>query len=145
MNTQVFTNEEIDVALELIDHALNNQNQKDYQIYTYKENKKLIGYYCIGPTPLTSGTFDLYWIAVEPNSHNRGIGKMLLKHAEDMVKSQGGRLIIAETSSRPKYEKTRKFYLSNKYEELARIKDYYQIDDDLVIYGKYVSQPGVLK
>jgi hypothetical protein len=62
-----------------------------------------------------------------------------------MVKSQGGRLIIAETSSRPKYEKTRKFYLSNKYEELARIKDYYQIDDDLVIYGKYVSQPGVLK
>ncbi len=138
MNTQVFTNDEIDVAMELVDQALNDQNQKDYQIYTYKENKKLIGYYCVGPTPLTMGTYDLYWIVVEPNSHKRGIGKMLLKHAEDTVKSQGGRLIIVETSSQPKYKNTRKFYQGNKYEELARIKDYYQIGDDLVIYGKYV-------
>lgn len=142
----MFTEEEITVAIELIDHALNNKNQKDYQIYTYIDNdNKVIGYYCIGPTPMTNGTFDLYWIAVHQSFHNRGIGKKLLKHAETNVISQGGRLIIAETSSQPKYENTRKFYLNNDYHELARIQDYYKVGDDLVVFGKYVSQSGVLQ
>lgn len=144
MEAGVFTDEEVDVAIELVDYVLNNQHQKDYQIQTAtSENKEVLGYYCIGPTPLTAGTFDLYWIAVKPAVNNRGIGKQLLSHAEVLIESQGGRLVIAETSSQPKYERTRKFYLNNRYNELARIKDYYKIDDDLVIYGKYVSQSGV--
>jgi hypothetical protein len=60
-----------------------------------------------------------------------------MKYAEDVVKQNQGRLLIAETSSQPKYEKTREFYLRVGYTELARIKDYYKVGDDLVVYGKY--------
>ncbi|MBI5476528.1 MAG: GNAT family N-acetyltransferase [Ignavibacteriales bacterium] len=102
----------------------------------------VIGYYCVGPTPMTEGTFDLYWIAVKTEAHNQGYGKILISHAEGLIKLKGGRLIIAETSSRPDYENTRKFYLKTHYKEVARIKDYYKIGDDLVVYGKYVSQSG---
>ena len=143
--TSVFTKEEIQVALELIDTALNNPFQNDYMIYSgVSQDGNVLGYYCVGPTPLTIGTYDLYWIAVKPSIHNNGIGKQLLDHAESLVGARGGHLVVAETSSQPKYESTRKFYSRAGYKELARIKDYYKKDDDLVVYGKYVSQSGVL-
>ncbi len=141
--TSVFTDEEINVALELIDTALEDASQKDYQIYTgVGTSGEVLGYFCVGPTPLTAGTYDLYWIAVKPAVHDRGIGRQLLVYAEKMVAGQGGRLLVAQTSSQPKYEHTRNFYLKNRYGELARIRDYYKIGDDLVIYGKYVPQLG---
>ena len=141
IETKVFTEDEVNVAIELIDIALTNDRQEDYYIYSaVDENKSVGGYYCLGPTPMTSGTYDLYWIAVSPRAQHHGIGKKLLVHAEEEAGRRGGRLIIAETSSLPKYDKTRTFYLHNAYSELARIRDYYRIGDDLVVYGKYVSQ-----
>ncbi|MBI5022509.1 MAG: GNAT family N-acetyltransferase [Ignavibacteriales bacterium] len=141
--TKVFSNEEIDVALELIDSVLNRPEQKDYIIYTGLDESAVVGYYCLGQTPMTDGTYDLYWIAVKPSIHNKGYGKKLLAHAESFVRDNSGRLIVAETSSQPKYQNTRKFYVKCEYTELARIKGYYKIGDDLVVYGKYVSQSGV--
>ena len=139
--TNVFTDDEITVALELIDIALDNPSQKDYRVFTgVEENETVAGYYCIGPTPMTQGTYDLYWIAVSPAIQNKGFGKRLLEHAEEQIVNDKGRLVIAETSSQPKYERTRTFYLNNRYAEVARIKDYYRPGDDLVVYGKYVSQ-----
>ena len=139
-----FRPDEIDVALELIDTFLHDTGQNDYDIYTgLDEEGKAVGFVCIGPTPLTHGTFDLYWIAVDPSSHRGGIGGQLLRHAEEVVLSRGGRLLIAETSSQPSYEKAWTFYRKNAYQEVARIKDYYMPGDDLVIFGKYLSQSGV--
>lgn len=144
VETDVFTKEEVEVALELMDCVLNDADQQDYEIYTgVSETGEVAGYYCIGSTALTVGTYDLYWIAVKPAMHDKGVGKLLLQHAEALITSHGGRLIVAETSSQPKYEHTRKFYLNNHYTEVARIKEYYKIGDDLVVYGKYLSQSGV--
>lgn len=141
METMMFTNEEVRVAVELIDIVLNNPGQRDYQICAgISDRQQVVGYYCIGPKALTNGTYDLYWIAVSPGSQQQGHGKQLLDHAEEQILHAGGRLIVAETSSQPKYEPTRRFYLRNRYAEVARIKDYYKQGDDLVIYGKYVSQ-----
>jgi GNAT superfamily N-acetyltransferase len=139
IETAVFTAEEIAIALELIDSVLEKPEQRDYAIHVYDEGAGALGYYCIGPTPATEGTFDLYWIAVKPSEHGKGIGGALNTHAEAWARSRGGRLIIAETSSRPTYERTRRFYLSQGYAELARIPEYYRVDDDLVVFGKYLS------
>jgi GNAT superfamily N-acetyltransferase len=137
--TNVFTKDEVAIALELIDIVINNPDQTDYYIkVAISDEGSIEGYYCIGPTPATNGTYDLYWIAVDVSSHNKGIGKYLISDAEEWVRQRNGNLIIAETSSLPRYEKTRKFYLRTQYGELARIKDYYSAGDDLVIYGKYV-------
>jgi ribosomal protein S18 acetylase RimI-like enzyme len=139
--TGVFTEEEVGVALELIDAVLGDPAQKDYIIRVCEEEGKVAGYYCVGPTPATEGTFDLYWIAVDPRLHGRGIGRMLEDHACDLVRGKSGRLVIAETSSLPRYERTRDFYRRRGYSELARIRDYYRPGDDLVVYGKYLTQP----
>ena len=62
----------------------------------------------------------------------------LLRFAEEHIRAKGGRLLIAETSSTPKYEKTRAFYERKGFERRACIKDYYKPGDDLIIYGKYL-------
>ena len=88
---------------------------------------------------MTEGTYDLYWIVVDSDLHGKGIGKKLLKHAEEIIKEKKGYLVIAETSSQPSYEATRKFYHSNDYEVLADIKDFYKVNDNLIIFGKYLT------
>jgi len=136
--TGVFRQEEVDVAIELMDIAANDREQKDYFLFSYvDEAGTLQGYYCVGPTPMTQQTYDLYWIAVHPREQKKRIGHQLLEHCENLVKTRGGKLMVVETSSQPKYEPTRRFYLRHAYTETARIKDYYAQDDDLVIYSKY--------
>ena len=134
--TRMFTPLEIEVARELIDAWLYHPEQKDYILYTAEGEGKVTGYVCYGPTPATEGTFDLYWIAVDPLYQRSGIGKQLLLFTEKRVQEGNGRLIIIETSSQEKYAPTRSFYERNGYTLEARIKDFYRVGDDRLIYVK---------
>ncbi len=137
--TGVFRDEEVEVALELMDVAVNDPAQTDYVLATFEDERGIVrGYYCYGHTSMTRSTYDLYWIAVDPSLHGSGIGSALLKHCEQRVAAAGGSLIVVETSSLPKYEPTRRFYLRHRYDESARIRGYYAPDDDLVIYTKHL-------
>lgn len=138
--TDMFTEPEIQVALELMDVYLSNKDQKDYIIHVAEtETKEVAGYVCYGPTPATEKTFDLYWIAVAPEMQNKGIGKKLLYFVENEIRNQQGRLIIIETSSQVKYEPTQQFYIRNHYEIEARIKDFYRPGDDRLIFVKRLN------
>src|SRR5512140_230504 len=76
--TGVFSHDEVAVARELMGIFLNIPDQKDYDIYSsVSETGAVQGYVCVGPTPMTDGTYDLYWIAVDPDIHGKGIGKQL--------------------------------------------------------------------
>lgn len=138
--TGVFSAAEIAVAMELIDAVLGNPSQRDYVAFAAESGEGgPAGYYCIGPTPMTAGTWDLYWIAVDPDRQGGGTGAALLRHAEEHARARGAALMVAETSSKPSYDGTHRFYRSTGYRELARIPDYYAAGDDLVVYGKYFS------
>lgn len=138
-NVNQFKQVECDVALELIDMAIMNPGQEDYNVFVFEEDERILGYHCTGQRPLTEGVYDLYWIVVDPRIQGKGIGSRLLQHAEDFVKDKNGRLIIAETSSRDNYNGTRDFYLKHNYSVLAEIKDFYSIEDNLIIFGKYFN------
>jgi ribosomal protein S18 acetylase RimI-like enzyme len=122
--TGVFSDEEIAIAAELIDIVLDRPDQKDYEIAVYDEGDGPLGYTCIGPTPGTEGTYDLYWIAVDPALHGRGIGRELDLHVERSVRERNGRLIVAETSSTPRYDAARMLYKRRGYVARSRITDY---------------------
>src|SRR4030042_2988945 len=112
IKTRAFTSAEIDVAMELIDMVLKDPVQKDYRIECMVNDQDLaIGYICYGPTPMAQGTFDLYWIAVDPDFQKQGVGSKLIGFLEEWVKTRGGRIILADTSTIPHYEKTQNFYL----------------------------------
>lgn len=141
--TGVFSPQEIAVALELLGIVLDNPGQREYEIScAIDETGEVSGYTCFGPTPMTAATYDLYWIAVKPSVHHHGIGTELLRFTEETIGARGGRLVIAETSSKPSYTNTRAFYIRSGYDELSRIRNYYNVNDDLVVYGKYLSPSG---
>jgi ribosomal protein S18 acetylase RimI-like enzyme len=139
-DTGFFSNAEIEVAMELVDIYLNKPDQKDYILYvTEGSGSQISGYICFGPTPVAEGTYDLYWIAVDPQSQNQGVGKKLLEFFEQEVTRRQGRLIIIETSSQEKYKATQAFYLHNNYHLAAQIKDFYKPGDDRLIFTKYID------
>jgi ribosomal protein S18 acetylase RimI-like enzyme len=143
--TSAFTPAEVACALELVDIALTSPSQPDYLfLCAVDADDKPIGYACYGPIPLTSGTYDLYWIVVDPSRQQRGIGTALLRCVEQEIGKQGARMLLIQTSSQPKYSGTRAFYAKNGYAEVARIQDYYVPGDDGVTYQKRFesTEPG---
>lgn len=134
---KIFSDNEIDVAMELVLIAAANPEQKDYNIFVFEEEKKVLGYHCTGKRPLTDAVYDLYWIVSDPDIAGKGIGKRLLEHAENFVLENKGRWLIAETSSKESYSATRNFYLRNKYSIVAQINDFYSMGDNLLVFGKY--------
>jgi ribosomal protein S18 acetylase RimI-like enzyme len=137
IRTRAFTSEEMNVAMELIDIVLKDPIQKDYKIHCMVDHQdQPIGYICYGPAPMTRGTFDLYWIAVDPDFHKLGIGSELLVFLEKLIRELGGRMIIADTSTIPQYERTRSFYIKNGFREVARVPDYYHPGNDRITFCK---------
>ena len=133
----IFHEEEIGVAMELVNIAITVPKQTDYNIFVYENGGTILGYHCTGKRPLTDGVYDLYWIVSDPDSEKKGIGKDLLDHAEQFVKEHNGRWILAETSSKESYTRTRNFYLRNNYSIIAEINDFYKVGDSLMVFGKY--------
>jgi ribosomal protein S18 acetylase RimI-like enzyme len=134
-----FSAEEIAIADELIDIYLHQADQRDYFAYVFDDNGRVAGFLIVGPTPATTGTYDMYWIAAHPDYYGKGVSQALDRFAEDFVREHDGYLLIAETSSQQSYERTRAFYSKQGYEIVSQIKDYYKIGDDLVVFGKRVD------
>ena len=82
----LFTAEERSVALELIDAALAEPGG-EYRVTVAELAGRLIGYLCYGPTPMTEGTWDLYWIATHPEARGQGVARLLIERMEAELKS----------------------------------------------------------
>jgi ribosomal protein S18 acetylase RimI-like enzyme len=127
---------EVTVAEELIDCYLEDTLNSGYHILVAHVDSTVAGYICYGPAPLTEGTWDIYWVAVAREKQGQGIGGALMKSAEKEIVKSKGRLSIIETSSTSAYEKTRHFHVSQGYQIVACIPDFYTPGDDKLILQK---------
>ena len=140
-NQPIFSQRERRMALELVEEGLARPADEDaYQLVVSEEAGEVLGYACFGTIPLTSGSFDLYWIVVHPKAQGRGVGRALMQYCEAEIARQGGRLVVVETSSRRDYDKTRRFYATTMgYELAARFADFYSPGDDKIVFVKYLE------
>lgn len=134
-STPEFLPAEVIVAEELIDAFLEGP-ASGYFIKVAEVNSGIVGYICYGNTPLTEATWDIYWIAVSHDLQGKGIGRILMKQAEEDIQKMHGRLTVVETSGKAEYNKTRQFYDNLGYQRVCQIPDYYASGDDLVIFVK---------
>ena len=133
----VFNPEEVECVAALWQEYLNDGPEVcGYNFIVDRDGDQILGFACYGPRDLTSGVFDLYWVAVDPNCRRSGAGRRLLTASEEAARNAGGRMIIAETSGTAHYEPTRNFYLGMGYALEAAIKDFYSEGDDLAIFIK---------
>jgi len=138
-----FDTEDQSIALELVDFAIEHPDKKEYMfLLANNDDDQLVGYACFGPTPITQGTYDLYWIAVDPDWSSMGIGTRLLKAVEESIQTCQGRMLLIETSSSQNYDRTRWFYIKNGYELIETIPDFYRPGEDRVTYLKRFPPAG---
>jgi len=131
-----FERSEVDCIRELLEVYLYKPEQTDYRFLSYVDHDRIAGFICYGPTPLTEGTFSLYWICVGRDHQGHGVGSALLAEVEAHLARQGARLLLVETSSTPEYAPARHFYSRRAFEQLAIISDFYALGDDMMMYGK---------
>jgi ribosomal protein S18 acetylase RimI-like enzyme len=131
-----FTDDEIETALELVDEWLAEGEESEYLTWILEDDEGVRGYVCFGPTPMTQGTFDLYWIAVDPSAQGKGYGQALTRHAEDEARARGGRMMLIETASQDAYAATVRFYERAGYTLVSRIPGFYKPGDDKLTFAK---------
>jgi len=137
----LFRADEILVALEVFDGAIAGSagaGSADYLALGAEHDGRLAGWICWGPTPCTLGTYDLYWMAVDPALHGAGIGTALLGAMESRLAGLA-RLVVVETAGRSDYAPTRGFYEARGYRAVSRIPDFYAPGDDQVVYMKSLA------
>ena len=134
-----FYDYEVEVALEIADDYLNNEDHNAYHFIAAMLQNQMIGFSCYGHIPCTKDSYDLYWIAIHNKLRGKGIGIKLLQETEKQVQIMGGKNIYIETSSTEKYALTQRFYLRQAYALEARLKDYYREGDDKLVFSKSIK------
>lgn len=136
VSTGLFRPDEIGIAAELVEERLRIGPASGYHFIFAEREGLVLGYSCYGPVPLTLHSYDLYWIAVRKEHQGAGIGKVLLERSEAAIVELGGHRVYIETSSRPVYRDTRRFYERRGYRAEATLREFYSPGDNKVIYVK---------
>src|SRR5260370_41127108 len=102
-DTKVFKPLEIQALQEVLDDYHAHEKEVGHRSVTYEKDGTILGFAYYAPAPMTDRTWYLYWIAVKKDTHARGIGGEILKHVEEDIRNQNGRLLLMETSSLPHY------------------------------------------
>jgi len=137
-----FLEEEVAVALELVDRALESHAdlvacEHDYTVLIADlSGFPVAGYICFGRTPMTEGTWDLYWVVTHAEARGRGIARSLIRAMELEVADRGASAIRVETSQKESHGAARRLYDRLGYPEHARFPDFYRVGDDLIVYYK---------
>ncbi|MCL2103357.1 MAG: GNAT family N-acetyltransferase [Syntrophorhabdaceae bacterium] len=139
--TGAFKPFEVDVAMELVDAALNKKEQEDYLPFVLVEDDATVAAYaCFGKNPMTKATYDLYWIATRADRWGKGYGRDIARFVVEEVRKMGGKLLVIETSSQESYGTTRLFYEKIGCSLAATLPDYYDEGDDKLIYLLPIKQ-----
>lgn len=134
--TGFFSDAEVRMARELVEERLSKGLESGYHFVFAEHYGRLIGYACYGPVPCTASSYDLYWIAIHPDFHRRGIGRRLIQETENRIKQAGGSRIYVDTSQRSQYASTRDFYQGSGYHLETVLTDFYAPGDGKAIYCK---------
>jgi D-alanine-D-alanine ligase len=136
--TGFFHSFEVAVAVELVDERLAKGADSGYYFVFLEQNSHLLGYACYGPVPCTQSSYDLYWIAVDPEWQGSGLGRRIVAETERLIRAAGGTQIYIDTSQRPQYASTRGFYESCGYRVASVLADYYAPGDGKVVYCREI-------
>jgi len=137
--TGFFTHAELQIAEELAQERLSRGSASGYHFVLAGQGDSLIGYACYGPIACTLSSYDIYWIAVQPELQGGGLGRRLIEKTERRIRENGGTRIYVETSQRAQYKGTRAFYNRLGYRREAVIPDFYAPGDGKVILCKVLN------
>lgn len=142
IDTRLFLPNEVEPLQEMLHDLHAGRSGADHRVVVWADDPTGppvgVVYFC--PTAMTDRSWDLLWIAVAPHRQGQGIGGELVRFTEEQVRASGGRLLLIETSSLPRFDATHAFYGKKGYAEVARIPDFYADGESKVIYAKRIAE-----
>jgi len=138
-STKFFYDHEVEIAAELVAERLALGESTGYYFVFAEVDGVTAAYACFGPITMSKTCFDLYWIATHNDFRGKGIGRQLLEETYKHARNMGCKIIIAETSGLEHYAPTRAFYISNKFDMEATLKNFYDEGDDKLFYTKRIG------
>jgi ribosomal protein S18 acetylase RimI-like enzyme len=137
---KTFNDRELQVAMDVFDDALSQIRDHDYLVFCALDEKEhLTGYICYGPNTMTDSNYDIYWIAVDKQYGQQGVGSKLLSFAEVEIAHKGGGTVYIETSSTEPYEPARSFYKKHGYKVASILENFYRPGDHKLIFMKEIT------
>ena len=134
--TEAFKPIELQALQEVLDDYHAQNAAEGHRAVALETDGKVVGFAYFAAAAMTDRTWSLWWIVVDHGVQARGIGGELLRYVEAVVRAASGRQLVIETSSLPKYELTRRFYLKYGYSQIAAVKDFYADSDDMLFFCK---------
>ena len=130
----VFSDEEVDTVAELFAGYLDSPEKSGYHFFSYREGEALLGFACWGPTALSKGAVDLYWIATAAEAQGKGVATALFQAVVGAAQALGRWLMVIWTSSRPEYQAARNFYQRMHCNLTAQLPEFYDRGEDLCVF-----------
>src|SRR3954470_3293190 len=115
--TSAFKRIEIQALQEVLDDYHHHNAALGHRAVAFERDGRIVGFAYFAEAAMTDRTWSLWWIVVERQSQATGVGGQMLRYVEDAVRAAGGRQLLIETSSLPKYDLTRRFYLKHGYRQ----------------------------
>ncbi len=123
-----------EMLTDMIGDNLADSSGQQYWLTYETDTPVAVAYFA--PEQMTSGTWNLYLIAVHADHQGSGIGTQLMNYVENFLRSKGERILIVETSDLKDFELTRKFYQDLNYSKVAHIREFYDDGEGKVIFLK---------
>jgi len=132
----VFDDEEVATVDELFEGYLRDPEQSGYNFLSYRDAgvDQVLGFACWGPTSLSKGAVDLYWICTAHGAQGHGVAAELFRAVEEATRAIGRWLIVIWTSSRSEYQPARSFYQRMGCQLIAQLTDFYDRGEDLCVF-----------
>jgi len=123
-----------DMLKSMIGNNIDGSGNEEHWL-TFETDKPIAVAY-FAPERMTSGTWNLYLIAVHSDHQGMGIGTQLVEYVENFLKLKGERILVVETSDLEEFTLTRKFYENIGYIKEAHIREFYDRGEGKVVFWK---------
>ncbi|NJL56772.1 GNAT family N-acetyltransferase [bacterium] len=134
-----FQPNELEVLAEILtDYFKGNKNSDRF--WLMDDDHGPVGVAYCEQERMTEGTWNLQFIAIQPDRQGQGRGTALLRYVEQTLVRRGARILLVETSA--SLDRARAFYRQCGYEEEARIRDFYGAGDDKIVCSKALGGRG---
>ena len=125
--------------VEMLAGMLRSPSENDVW-FTDEAESGPVGVAYLAPEKMTNGTWNLLFIAVHPDQQRQGRGKSILKHVQQWLRSNGERILLVETAGLDSFDYVRSFYVGEGFENEARVRDFYDVGVDKIIFRKSLTE-----
>lgn len=143
VTAELFSSEEVGIVRQMMADYFAVKAADGHACLVDDRDGRLVAVAYYEPLTATDRTWELTMIGVDRDHHRQGLGARLLHAVQDDLQARGQRLLLVETSATPAFDRARDFYLACGYDQEARVRDYYEDGDDMILFRRALTTPGV--